>query len=86
MATMELPLRNRVSAKGRVVIPSEIRAELGIEEGDVLFWTVKEGEACIITQRGALRRAQERVRRYVPEGVSLADELSAERREAAKNE
>lgn len=33
-----------------------------------------------------IRRAQERVRRYVPEGVSLADELIAERRAEARRE
>jgi hypothetical protein len=36
--------------------------------------------------RERLRRAQESVRKYVPAGISLADELSAERREAAKHE
>jgi hypothetical protein len=45
-----------------------------------------DGELRIATMRGGLRRAQERVRKYVPAGVSLADELSAERREAARNE
>jgi vacuolar-type H+-ATPase subunit H len=34
----------------------------------------------------AIRRAQERVRRYVPEGVNLADELIAERRAEARRE
>lgn len=34
----------------------------------------------------AIRRAQERVRRYVPEGVSLSDELIAERRAEARRE
>ena len=34
----------------------------------------------------AIRRAQERIRRYVPEGVSLADELIAERRAEARRE
>ena len=33
-----------------------------------------------------IRRAQERVRRYVPEGVSLVDELIAERRAEARRE
>lgn len=34
----------------------------------------------------AFRHAQERVRRYVPEGVSLSDELIAERRAEAQRE
>jgi hypothetical protein len=36
--------------------------------------------------RERLRQAQQRVMALVPPGVSLADELNAERREAAKHE
>ena len=34
----------------------------------------------------AIRRAQECVRRYIPEGVNLSDELIAERRAEARRE
>jgi hypothetical protein len=54
--------------------------------GDVLDLRVKDGELRIATMQSLLRRAQEWVRQIVPPGVSLADELSAERREAAKYE
>jgi bifunctional DNA-binding transcriptional regulator/antitoxin component of YhaV-PrlF toxin-antitoxin module len=63
-----------------------MREALGMKDGDVLDVTVVGGELRIATMRERLRRAQENVRRYVPAGVSLADELSAERREAAKHE
>ena len=36
--------------------------------------------------KAAIRRAQERVRRYIPEGVSLSDELIADRRDEARRE
>jgi len=55
-------------------------------DGDVLDLQVVDGELRIATMRERLRRAQQRVRKYVPVGVSLANELSAERREAAKHE
>jgi AbrB family looped-hinge helix DNA binding protein len=83
---MELQARTRMSEKGRVVIPAAMRKALGMNVGGVLDLRVVDGELCISTQESRLRRAQERVRRYVPAGVSLADELSAERREAAKHE
>ena len=83
---MELQARTRMSEKGRVVIPAAMRKALGMNVGSVLNLRVVDGELCISTQESRLRRAQERVRRYVPAGVSLADELSAERREAAKHE
>lgn len=83
---MELQARAHMSEKGRVVIPAAMRKALGMSVGGVLDLRVVDGELCISTQESRLRRAQERVRRYVPAGVSLADELSAERREAAKHE
>jgi AbrB family looped-hinge helix DNA binding protein len=83
---MELHARTRIGEKGRVVIPAAIRKALGMDVGDVIDMRVENGELCISTRESRLRRAQEWVRRVVPPGVSLADELSAERREAAKHE
>jgi AbrB family looped-hinge helix DNA binding protein len=83
---VELRTRMRMSEKGRVVIPVEMRKALGMDVGGVLDLRVEDGELRISTRRNRLRRAQEWVRQFVPPGVSLADELSAERREAAKHE
>jgi hypothetical protein len=47
---------------------------------------MEDGDIHVTTRMQRIRRAQELVRRYVPDGVSLADELIAERREAAKRE
>ena len=84
--TAELRARTRLGEKGRFVIPAPMREALGIDAGGVLDLRVENGELRISTMRSRLKRAQERVRQIIPAGVSLSEELSAERREAAKHE
>ncbi|MFY9853376.1 MAG: AbrB/MazE/SpoVT family DNA-binding domain-containing protein [Terracidiphilus sp.] len=81
-----LQARVRVSAKGRVVIPAAIRNSLGIAEGGVLELRVVDGEVRASTLRSRIQRVQERASRYVKPGTLVSDELSAERREAARHE
>jgi len=83
---MELQARVQVGEKGRIVIPAEIREAMGIEPGDSVDLRLKNEELHISTRRARLRQAQERARRLIPTGVSLADELLAERRKEAKRE
>lgn len=79
-------IRVTVGPKGRVVVPAPIRRELGIEEGTELMARV-EGDGIVLEPRSAaIRRLQALVRATVPEGVSLGDELIAERREEARRE
>ncbi len=76
----------RLGSNGRLVIPAEYRKALGVGEGDELVVRFEDGELRLSTRKTALRRARERVRRYVPEGISLADELIQERRKEAAGE
>ncbi len=78
--------RLKVNANGRVVIPASFRKALGIKAGDELFLRMEDDELRITTMKRRLERAQRLIRKYVKPGVSLVDELIAERREAAKNE
>lgn len=80
-------LRMRLGADGSVVIPADLLARFGFKPGSLVIGEV-EGETIVIPSRTEnIRRVQESVRRHVPEGVSLVDELIADRRaENAKDE
>jgi AbrB family looped-hinge helix DNA binding protein len=79
-------LRTRIAENGRLVIPSSFRRALGIEAGDEILLRLEENELHIMTQHHRLAKAKALVRRHVPSGTSLVDELIEERREAAKRE
>lgn len=76
----------KLGSNGRLVIPAEYRKALGVGEGDELMVQLEDGELRLSTRKGALQRAKARVRRYIPEGTPLVDELIAERRKAAADE
>ena len=78
--------RLRINENGRVVIPASFRKALGINPGDEVILRLEDDERRITTMKRRIERAQRLVRKYVRPGVSLVDELIAERREAAKNE
>jgi AbrB family looped-hinge helix DNA binding protein len=75
-----------VNENGRVVIPASYRKVLGLNGGGQVIFSVKDDEVRIMTKRQMLERARRRIRKYVKPGTSLADELIAERREAATRE
>ncbi len=76
----------RMSENGRVLIPAEIRKQLGLVAGEPITLTVEGQELRLMTRRARIRAAQASVARYVPEGRRLEDELIAERREEARRE
>jgi bifunctional DNA-binding transcriptional regulator/antitoxin component of YhaV-PrlF toxin-antitoxin module len=71
---------------GRIVVPAEFRRALGVDIGDDVVIELTNGELRLRSLDAAIKRAQEIVRKHVPEGVSLADELIRERREEAGRE
>jgi AbrB family looped-hinge helix DNA binding protein len=72
--------RTKIGAGGRIVIPAQIRSDLDVKPGDELILALKDGELRIFSLRQAVKRSQRLVRRYVPEGRSLAEELIQDRR------
>lgn len=75
----------RLGDRGRLVIPAAIRRQLGVERGDVLVASVEGARLVLEPRAAALGRLRERLT-AIPAGVSLVDELIAERRVEARRE
>lgn len=83
------PLSGKVILRsdGSIVLPSSVLAAGGYKNGDTLFVRAEgEGEVHLLSSKAAIRRAQELVRGFVRENVSLVDELLKERRHEAESE
>ncbi len=83
------PLRawsTRLTSGGRVVLPAEVRAALGLKDGTPVRVRLEEGKIVIIPFGEIVRDIQDRWRKYIPGDRSLADELIADRRAEAKRE
>jgi AbrB family looped-hinge helix DNA binding protein len=82
---MKLEIRMRVDNNGRILFPARLRQALDIKAGDMLVLRLEDGERIMTLQR-RIELAQETVRKYVNLGISLADELIADRRADAIRE
>jgi AbrB family looped-hinge helix DNA binding protein len=87
---MEIPVTQAHRAKliegGKLIIPAPMRRSLGLATGDVVMIELDKGDIRIRTLDNALARARAIVRRHVPEGHSLVEELASERRVDADHE
>jgi len=81
MEILEQQRQETVWKRPKLVEELRVRTRLGAKGRLVI-----DGELRIVTLRETIRRVQERARRYVKPGTLVSDELSAERREAAKHE
>lgn len=71
---------------GMLEIPAQFRRELGLGTGDTVLVELAEDGLRVRSLSGAVARAQAIVRQFSPPGVSLADDLIAERRTEAARE
>jgi AbrB family looped-hinge helix DNA binding protein len=78
--------RVKIVEGGKLVIPAQMRRELGIGAGDTVMVDIDNGELRVRSVSKALERARAILRRHIPEGTKLADELIADRRAEADHE
>jgi AbrB family looped-hinge helix DNA binding protein len=76
-------MKTTIREGGRLVIPATYRKALGIKPGDEVLVTIEDGEIRVVSTRQAIARAQTLLRRYIPKGRKLSEELIKERREEA---
>ncbi len=79
-------VRTAIGPGGRVVIPAAYRKALEVEEGDYIVMQMDGDELRVVNDEKEFKRVQQMIASYVPEGVSLVDELIAERRREAAAE
>jgi AbrB family looped-hinge helix DNA binding protein len=81
-----LSVKSRINDDGRVLVPAAMRKALGIRPGQTVTLTLEDDAIRLSTVQRQVRRAQQQLRRYLPEGTSLVDELLSERRREARRE
>ena len=82
MATISV----KVEKSGRILIPAVIRQQLNLKEGTEVILRVDETGIRIDTREQALARIRKELRRYIPEGRVLSEELIQERSAEAERE
>ena len=80
--------RAMMAENGRVVIPSPLRARLGVADQRAhIFFLVRGEEITLTTKLRELRRAQDRLAKFAREGSKrLSDELIEDRRAEDRSE
>jgi bifunctional DNA-binding transcriptional regulator/antitoxin component of YhaV-PrlF toxin-antitoxin module len=72
--------QTKLIAGGKMAIPAALRRELGLDDGSELL-IEKDGDGFrVYTRASAIRALQRMMAPYRIEGVSVVDELIAERR------
>ena len=80
-------LHSQIEPDGRVKLPRQVMNELELKTGNELEFRVLDGSVQILpTAHERVRRVQEKMKKYIKPGVSVVDELIADRRLEAENE
>ncbi len=71
---------------GRLQLPSDVRRQLGLSDGDQVVMRVIDGELHIRPRRDVLKHIQAMLQPYAPTDGSVVDELIADRRAEAERD
>jgi AbrB family looped-hinge helix DNA binding protein len=77
----------RLEKSGRILIPAAVRRQLGLSAGSQVLVKVEASGALQVTSRSqALTKVREEIRKYIPVGQDLAEELIRDRRAEVERE
>lgn len=78
----------RLDSAGRIVVPAAMRAAMLAKAGDTLVAQVVDGELRVVSRDWVMRRIDEEAEKFkaANPGVSLVDELIADRREEVRRD
>lgn len=69
-----------MAENGRLVVPAQLRQQLGMAKGGKLVASIRDGSLVLEPFDVAMSRARKIARGYVAAGTSIADELIDDRR------
>ena len=77
----------RLEKSGRILIPAAVRRHLGLSEGSQVLVKVEDSGTLQVTSRSqALAKVRQEIRKYIPAGQDLAEELIRDRRAEVERE
>ena len=77
----------RLERSGRILIPAAVRRQLGLSEGSHVIVKVEDSGTLQVTSRSqALAKVHQEIRKYIPAGQDLAEELIRDRRAEVERE
>ena len=81
-----MEFRVQIHSGGRFVLPAKLRKELQIKAGDEIVLRLENGSVRLVPLHQAVIIAQQTVKKYVPKGTSLVEDLIQARKEEATRE
>jgi bifunctional DNA-binding transcriptional regulator/antitoxin component of YhaV-PrlF toxin-antitoxin module len=77
----------RLEKSGRILIPVAVRRHLGLSVGSQVLVKVEDSGTLQVTSRSqALAKVRQEIRKYIPAGRDLAEELIRDRRAEVERE
>ncbi|AIK96626.1 AbrB/MazE/SpoVT family DNA-binding domain-containing protein [Candidatus Odyssella acanthamoebae] len=76
-----MSIRTKISAGGKVSIPSIYRKQLELKEGDEVLIDIQEGQLVISSLRTSLLKARNLISKYHPQAGSLGEKLTSTQKE-----